>query len=76
MQLILPRLREQDEILLTYEFSEENDGSIAFKVSYPGENDNPLEDADPISAAMVRGACPQPSWQCEDGTCMMTGVLA
>ena len=76
MQLILPRLREQDEILLTYEFSEENDGSIAFKVSYPGENDNPLEDADPISAAMIRGACPQPSWQCEDGTCMMTGVLA
>lgn len=65
----------QNSIRLVFEYSDTDGGNIDMKVTYPGQDQNPLEDGDTLSLALIRHACQKLDWQYRDGVCRIEGNL-
>ena len=75
IQTILPMLGSSDEIRLVFEYSETDGGNVNIEVTYPGQDENPLEKSDDFSLMLIRHACQTLSWECHDGGCRIEGKL-
>lgn len=75
IQTILPMLGISDEIRLVFEYSETDGGNVNIEVTYPGQDENPLEKSDDFSLMLIRHACQTLSWECHDGVCRIEGKL-
>lgn len=75
IQTILPMLGSSDEIRLVFEYSETDGGNVNIEVTYPGQDENPLEKSDDFSLMLIRHACQTLSWECHDGVCRIEGKL-
>ena len=76
IQTVLPMLKRRDELRLIFEYSEAGDGIVNMKITYPGEDRDPLENGDAVSAALTRNACQTLSFRYNDGICSIEGRLA
>ena len=75
MNTVLPLLEADGEIRLVFEHADAGGGSVQMKTAYSGPDQNPLEAADALSGTLIRHACRNLDWQCEDGTCVIRGTL-
>jgi polar amino acid transport system ATP-binding protein len=75
VQTILPNLKNNDELRLIFEYNEENGGSVNMEVTYPGQNQNPLDIGDELSLTLTKHACQTLDWEYDDGICRIKGIL-
>ncbi len=71
IRTILPALKNDDEIRLAFEYSEDGGRSIAMEAVYPGDSSDPLADADPLSLSLINNACHDLSCDCIGGICIV-----
>ncbi len=75
IQTILPGLNSSEKIGLVFEYNEENGTSISMEVTYPSKDQDPLEEADPLSRKLIENACHDLSYQCSGGFCTVKGSI-
>lgn len=75
IQTILPGLNSSEKIGLVFEYNEENGTGISMEVTYPSKDQDPLEEADPISRKLIENACHDLSYQCSGGFCTVKGSI-
>ena len=75
IQIILPTIDNDVSLQLVFEYSEMGDGSIHMEASWPGRNQNPLDEGDPISVALTRNACQKMEWRHSDGINSIKGTV-
>ena len=74
MATILPKLDQDAELRLTFEYDDTH-GVVSMEVAYPDTGADPLEAADEISLALIRHACTDLARSTEAGTAVMRGHL-
>jgi polar amino acid transport system ATP-binding protein len=74
MATILPKLGQDAELRLTFEYDDTH-GVVSMEVTYPDTGADPLEAADEISLALIRHACADLERFSETGTTVMRGHL-
>ena len=72
---ILPHVQDDKGIMLRFEYSESEDDSISVRVTYAGENADPLQYADELSAVLIRHILRYISFSYEEGTCRIDAEL-
>lgn len=75
IQVILPMLENGDELHIVFEYTEANDGNINIEITYRGNGTDPLLTGDELSVILVRGACPDLSFEHNAGKCRIEGKL-
>jgi polar amino acid transport system ATP-binding protein len=72
---ILPKLDQDAELHLTFEYDDTRGGTISMEVTFPETGADPLEAADELSLALIRHACKDLTQSHEMGTVVMRGHL-
>ena len=64
---LVPELEAGQTLDLSLEYNDAGNGSVHMTARYAGAETNPLDAADVLSMAMIRGACKEIAYQYEDG---------
>ena len=72
---ILPLVKDDTGVQLRFEYSEHEDESISVRVIYTGENADPLQYEDELSAALIRHVLKDVSFSYKEGICRIDAEL-
>ena len=61
---------------LAFEYDDTNDGTVDMMVSYQGTGPDPLLNGDPLCVALIRNACRDLTFECQDGRCILRSKLS
>ena len=67
LNTLAPELEAGQTLDLSLEYNDMGNGSVNMTASYAGARKNPLDAADALSMAMIRGACREIDYQYKDG---------
>ena len=75
LNTVLPTLDSDGSLRLVFEYSDNDGGFIDVHLTYNGEDNDPLENADEISMKLIRHSCPDITWEYHDGQCSIKGKI-
>ena len=67
LNTLVPALEAGQALDLSLEYNDAGNGAVHLTARYAGAEKNPLDAADALSMAMIRGACKEIAYQYEDG---------
>ncbi len=72
---ILPLVKDRGGIQLRFEYSEHEGSLLRVRMTYAGENTDPMRKADELSAALIRHVLKDIRFSCEEGLCRIDAEL-
>lgn len=74
--ILIPFIGRNDKISFGFEYDEKSENRVNMFISFPGENKNPLKDADGLALSIVKHTCEDIDWKYNDGIHSIGGTVS